>query len=79
MAVRVIGVRQLRDDLAGVLDQLGEIREIVVTQRGEGKAALVDLQTYNDLIDRIEYLEDSLDALSGDKEHATPVDQIDWD
>src|SRR2546429_413479 len=49
MAVKVIGVRQLRDELASVMDEVARLGEVVITQRGEGKAVLVDLDRYNEL------------------------------
>lgn len=77
MALRVIGVRQLRDELASVMDELSVVGEIIVTQRGEGKAVLMELDRYNQLIDRLEYLEDSLDALEATWEGALPVVELD--
>ncbi|MGQ0668233.1 MAG: type II toxin-antitoxin system Phd/YefM family antitoxin [Actinomycetota bacterium] len=74
MALRVIGVAQLRDELASVMDDLSEVGEIIVTQRGEGKAVLMELDRYNQLIDRLEFLEDSLDALEGTWEGAVPFE-----
>jgi prevent-host-death family protein len=76
MAVKVIGVRQLRDELASVMDEVARLGEVVITQRGEGKAVLMDLDRYNQLIDRLEYLEDSLDALEGQREGAVPVTEL---
>jgi prevent-host-death family protein len=76
MAVRLIGVRQLRDELASVMDELSRLGEVVITQRGEGKAVLMDLHRYNELMDRLEYLEDTLDALEGDREGAVPVTEL---
>jgi prevent-host-death family protein len=76
MAIRVIGIRQLREELASVMGELTGLGEIVITQRGEGKAVLVDLRRYNDLIERLEYLEDSLDALEGARERAVPLSQL---
>lgn len=76
MATKVIGVRQLRDELAALLGQLSELDEIIVTQRGAGRAALVDLDRYQQLRDRVEYLEDSLDALAGEREGAVPIDEL---
>ncbi len=76
MAVNVIGTRQLRDELASVLDRLSELEEVVVTQRGEAKAVLVGLERYNDLVDRLEYLEDTLDALEGEREGAVPAAEL---
>jgi prevent-host-death family protein len=73
MAIRVVGVRRLRDEIASVLDEVSEAGAIIVTQRGEGKAVLVDLDRYNELLERLEYLEDSLDALQAVEEGAVPV------
>lgn len=76
MVIRVMGVRQLRDELASVLDELSTVGEVVVTQRGEGKAVLVELQRYNDLIERVEYLEDSLDALEARRGGAKRIQDL---
>lgn len=76
MAIKAIGVRQLRDELASVLEQLRELDEVVITRRGEGTAVLIDLDRYNELLDRLEYLEDSLDALEAEREGAVPLDEL---
>jgi prevent-host-death family protein len=76
MALRVIGVRQLRDELASVMEELSVADAIVVTQRGEGKAVLVELERYNQLIDRLEYLEDSIDAMLAEREGAIPAENL---
>jgi prevent-host-death family protein len=76
MAVRVLGTRQLRDELASVLDRLGELEEVVITRRGEGRAVLVGLERYNQLVERLEHLEDTLDALEGEREGAVPADDL---
>ncbi|MBI2238150.1 MAG: type II toxin-antitoxin system Phd/YefM family antitoxin [Actinobacteria bacterium] len=76
MALRAIGVRQLRDELASVMEELSEVGVIIITQRGEGKAVLVELDRYNQLLDRLEFLEDSLDALEGQREGAVPVREL---
>lgn len=73
MAIRIVGVRRLRDEIASVLDELSEAGAIIVTQRGEGRAVLVDLDRYNELLERLEYLEDSLDALQAVEDGAVPV------
>ncbi len=49
---------------------------MVVTQRGEGRAVLVELERYRQLIDRLEYLEDTVDALEGEREGAVSVDDL---
>lgn len=76
MALRAIGVRQLRDELASVMEELSEVGVIIITQRGEGKAVLVELDRYNQLLDRLEFLEDSLDALEGQRVGAVPVGEL---
>ncbi len=76
MAVRVVGVRQLRDELASVMDGVARLGEVVITQRGEGRAVLMDLDRYNQLIERLEYLEDTLDALEGQRDGAVPIAEL---
>ena len=71
--LKIVGIRQLRDELASVMSEVNRAGEVVITQRGEGKAVLMDLERYNQLIERLEYLEDSLDALEGRREGAVPV------
>lgn len=75
--LNVIGARQLRDELASVLERLGGVSEIVITQRGAGKAVLVDLDRYNALLERLEDLEDSLDVVTADWEGAVPIEELD--
>jgi prevent-host-death family protein len=76
MALKVIGVRQLRDELASVMDELSEAGAIIVTQRGEGRAVLMELERYNELVDRLEYLEDSLDAMLAQREGAIHAEDL---
>jgi len=74
--LNVIGARQLRDELASVLSSLPEVDEIVITQRGEARAVLVDLDRYNALLQRIEELDDAVDALTGEWEEAVPIEDL---
>jgi prevent-host-death family protein len=76
MAIKVVGTRQLRDELASLIEATSELEQIIVTQRGEGRAVLVDLDRYNQLIDRLDFLEDSLDAVEGEREGAVPIDEL---
>lgn len=62
MAIKVISSKELRDELATVLAGLNEFDDVVITRRGHGAAVLVDLNRYNELMERLEYLEDSIDA-----------------
>jgi prevent-host-death family protein len=76
MTLRVIGVRQLRDELASVMDEISRRGQVVVTLRGEGRAVLMDLDRYNELIERLEYLEDTLDAIEGERDGAVTVAEL---
>ena len=76
MAIRVVGVGQLREELASIIEQVARMGDVVITQRGEGKAVLMDLGRYNDLVDRLEFLEDSLDAVEGTREGAVPLSEL---
>ena len=76
MAIRVVGVRQLRDELASVLEDLASHDEVIVTQRGEGRAVLIALGRYNELIERLEYLEDSLAAAEASWQGARPLRDV---
>jgi prevent-host-death family protein len=76
MAVKVVGTRQLRDELAAMIGALDDLDEVVITQRGEGRAILVGIERYNALVERLEFLEDTLDALEGEREGAVPVDTV---
>lgn len=76
MALRVVGTRQLREQLADVIGELRDTEEIVVTQRGQARAVLVDIERYNQLLERLEFLEDSIDALGGEREGAVPIREL---
>jgi len=76
MALKVIGTRQLRDELATVMDEVSEVSAIIVTHRGVGRAVLMDFERYNGLIDRLEYLEDSIDAGEATREGAIPLGEL---
>ena len=76
MTVRIVGVRRLRDEIAAILEELSEAGAIIVTQRGEGRAVLMDLDRYNELLERLEYLEDSLEALQATEEGAVRVTDL---
>jgi prevent-host-death family protein len=76
VAVRIVGVRRLRDEIAAILEELSEAGVIIVTQRGEGRAVLMDLDRYNELLERLEYLEDSLEAMQATEEGAVRVTDL---
>lgn len=61
---RLIGVDELRSHLGKELERLREAAHpLYVTRRGKPAGVLVDVETYEDLLDRIEYLEDSIAAM----------------
>lgn len=76
MALTVVPVKQLRAELASVLRELEAGKDVVITQRGQGKAVLLDLARYNELIERLEYLEDSIDALEVSSEGAIEAEEF---
>ena len=57
MSIITIPVTDLRRDLSNVVPNL--TKPVFVTQRGRVKAVLLDIEMYNDMLDR---LEDALDA-----------------
>jgi prevent-host-death family protein len=61
---RIIASEDLRATLGRELDALRETHEaLYVSKRGRLAGVLVDADDYAELLDRIDYLEDSLDAL----------------
>lgn len=76
MPTVAIPIQQLRQQMASVLQELKTGSDVLVTQRGRGAAMLVDVERYNHLIERLEYLEDSLDALEAEREGAVDLDDF---
>lgn len=76
MALTIVPVKQLRAELANVLRELDAGKDVVITQRGQGRAVLMDLERYNELIERMEYLEDSIDALDVSDEGAVDAEEF---
>ena len=61
---RIVTAEDLRARLGRELDSLRDSDEaLYVSKRGRLTAVLVDVDRYAELIDRLEYLEDSLAAL----------------
>jgi PHD/YefM family antitoxin component YafN of YafNO toxin-antitoxin module len=82
VADEFVTVAQLRAEMASVLARLGKARHIYVLQRGQPRAVLVDLREYRALIDQLEYLDDSLEAimahqrLERGEETTRPFDEV---
>lgn len=70
MAVpRVVTADDLRSQLGRQLDQLRSSEEVLfVSKRGRLAAVLIDVEQYRAMVERAEYLEDSLAALQAREE-----------
>ncbi|MHB8631912.1 MAG: type II toxin-antitoxin system Phd/YefM family antitoxin [Candidatus Limnocylindria bacterium] len=64
MAVQMVTVADLRARMAELLERLQQARApLYVTQRGQARAVLLAVEDYDALLDQLEYLDDSLEAL----------------
>lgn len=68
VTIEMVSVAELRAELSSVLEKLQEAhRPVYVTQRGRPRAVLVSLDEYNALIERLEYLDDSIEGMLGEQ------------
>lgn len=71
---RIVTADDLRARLGRELDALGESEEaLYVSKRGRLAGVLLDPDRYAELIERLEYLEDSLAALQAREEGGSAV------
>jgi len=56
-------VARLRAHMAEVLERLGHDGPLYLTQRGKPRAVLLDIDEYRALVEQLEHLDDSLEAL----------------
>ena len=64
VADEFITVAQLRAEMAKILARLGKAQgRVYLTQRGQPRAVLIDIKQYERLIDQLEYLDDSIEAM----------------
>lgn len=71
---RVVTAEDLRARLGRELDALRESEEaLYVSKRGRLAGVLLDVDRYAELLDRLEYLEDSLAALRAREERETAL------
>ena len=56
-------VARLRAEMADVLARLGHDGPFYLTQRGKPRAVLLDIDEYRALLEQLEHLDDSLQAL----------------
>jgi PHD/YefM family antitoxin component YafN of YafNO toxin-antitoxin module len=83
MADEFVTVAQLRAQMATILARLGKARgHVYLLQRGQPRAVLVDIKEYEALIDRLEFLDDSVEAmlaherLKSGEETTRPFDDV---
>lgn len=83
MTVRMVTVADLRARMAELLAQVQQAHEpVYVTQRGQARAVLLAVEEYDALLDQLEYLDDSLEALRGKerresgRERTEPLDTV---
>ena len=71
---RIVTAEDLRASLGRELDALRETEEaLYVSKRGRLAAVVLDVDHYARILDRLEYLEDSLAALEARDERERPV------
>jgi prevent-host-death family protein len=71
---RIVSAEDLRARLGRELDALRDNDDaLYVSKRGRLAGVLVDVDRYAELLDRVEYLEDSLAALQARDEHELAV------
>ena len=71
---RIVAAEDLRARLGRELDALRESEEaLYVSKRGRLAGVLLDADVYAELIDRLDYLEDSLTALQAREERELGV------
>lgn len=71
---RIVTADDLRAKLGRELDALGENEDVLyVSKRGRLAGVLLDPDRYAELIDRLDYLEDSLAALQARNERDTAM------
>jgi prevent-host-death family protein len=76
---RIVTAEDLRARLGQELDGLREERDVLyVSKRGRLAGVLVDVDRYNELVDRLEFLEDSLAAIQvrDDQEATVPWTEL---
>ena len=83
MAIAIVNVADLRARLAELLEQLQKDRApVYVTQRGQARAVLLAVEEYDALLEQLEYLDDSLEALrskerrESGRERSEPLDTV---
>ena len=83
MGIAMVSVADLRARLAELLEQLQKDRApLYVTQRGQVRAVLLAVDEYDALLEQLEFLDDSLEALrskerrESGRERSEPLDTV---
>ena len=63
MAEGFVTVAKLRAEMARVLAELPTTDPVYLIQRGQPRAVLIDVDRYRSLVDQLEHLDDSVEAL----------------
>lgn len=64
VADEFVTVAELRAEMAKILARLAKAHgHVYLTQRGQPRAVLIDIEQYQALVDQLEYLDDSLEVL----------------
>ena len=75
----IIPISEIRKRQAQVLEEIRR-RPVILTQRGHGIAVLLSLEQWEQLMERLEDLEDAMTALearlSDTDEPSTPLDEV---
>ncbi|MGH2500195.1 MAG: type II toxin-antitoxin system Phd/YefM family antitoxin [Candidatus Limnocylindria bacterium] len=72
MAIDMVAVADLRARISAVLEELqARAGPLYVTQRGRARAVLLSVEGYRALLEQLEYLDDSLEALRARERRAS--------
>ncbi|MDR0847871.1 MAG: type II toxin-antitoxin system Phd/YefM family antitoxin [Propionibacteriaceae bacterium] len=71
----IIPISEAKPRLAALIDT-SETEDVVLTRRGHAAAVLISTDRYTQLLDRLEDLEDSLDAARAAGEPSSPADEV---
>lgn len=63
MAAEFVTVARLRAEMATILARLDRDAPLYVTQRGQARAVLLDVDAYRALVEQLEHLDDAVEAL----------------
>jgi prevent-host-death family protein len=71
----IVPISEAKPRLAALVD-MSEEKDVILTRRGRAAAVLVSVERYNDLLDRLEDLEDSLAVEQTRGEPTVPAEEV---